>query len=71
MKKIRWFPIVLILLLLMGGCVPKPQNNSPNIPQDPFPPNEAPGVTINPVLSWSCSDPDGDALVYDIYFGTN
>gem|GEM_PF-2122524 len=47
-------------------------NNPPSIPSNPSPPSDL--TTLQPTtvsLSWSCSDPDGDALTYDIYFGTN
>ena len=48
-----------------------PQGNlPPNPPSNPSPANGATRVSINPTLSWSCSDPDGDPLTYDIYFGT-
>jgi hypothetical protein len=43
----------------------------PNQPSDPNPSNGATDVSTNPTLSWTCSDPDEDPLVYDIYFGTN
>lgn len=69
--KIKSFLIILIFLLLISGCAPKPQNNIPNTPSDPFPPDGAEGVGIEVTLSWECSDPDGDPLVYDIYFGTD
>jgi len=45
------------------------QNNPPNQPSNPDPYNGEPGVDINVNLSWSCSDPDGDPLTYNVYFG--
>ncbi len=41
----------------------------PNVPINPFPESGAVDVGINRSLSWYCSDPDRDPLVYDIYFG--
>jgi len=46
-------------------------NEPPNVPRDPNPPDNATNVSVNVTLSWSCNDPDGDSLTYDIYFGTN
>jgi uncharacterized protein (TIGR02145 family) len=46
-------------------------NNPPNAPSSPTPSNGSTGQSISPTLSWSCSDPDGDALTYDVYFGTS
>ena len=46
-------------------------NRPPNQPSSPSPSNGATGVIILTDLSWSCSDPDGDSLTYDVYFGTN
>ena len=43
-------------------------NNPPNPPSNPNPVNGATNVNINSDISWSCSDPDGDDLVYDVYF---
>ncbi|MBO8166587.1 MAG: leucine-rich repeat domain-containing protein, partial [Kosmotoga sp.] len=51
-----------------------PQNSLPQPPEkpsNPNPSNGAQGIGINPTLSWECSDPDGDDLTYDIYFGTS
>lgn len=45
------------------------QNNPPDAPGNPSPANGATGVGINQVLSWTCTDPDGDPLKYDVYFG--
>jgi hypothetical protein len=43
-------------------------NSAPVTPYNPNPPDEATDVDINIVLSWSCDDPDGDSLTYDVYF---
>ena len=43
-------------------------NDPPNLPSNPSPKNGTTGVDIEVVLSWDCSDPDGDDIVYDIYF---
>lgn len=43
-------------------------NAAPNAPSSPTPPNNAQKVSITSNLSWSCSDPDGDSLTYDVYF---
>jgi uncharacterized protein (TIGR02145 family) len=48
-----------------------PVNNPPAAPSNPSPTNGSTGQSILPTLSWSCSDPDGDDLKYDVYFGTN
>lgn len=46
-------------------------NTPPAAPSSPSPSNGATDQSINTQLSWTCSDPDGDNLTYDIYFGTN
>ena len=46
------------------------ENNPPNTPSDPDPSNGETGVDVNADLSWTCSDPDGDDLYYDVYFDT-
>ncbi|MEM2715964.1 MAG: tandem-95 repeat protein, partial [Candidatus Thermoplasmatota archaeon] len=48
-----------------------PVNDAPNKPALLYPSNGATGISINPTLSWQCSDADGDELSYDIYFGTS
>ncbi len=45
------------------------ENLAPNLPSNPDPYNGENEVDVNHDLSWSCSDPDGDPLTYDIYFG--
>jgi len=47
-----------------------PSNNAPLKPSNPAPSSGTTGIGTSITLSWNCSDPDGDALVYDVYFGT-
>ncbi|MCK4549302.1 MAG: hypothetical protein KAU49_04005, partial [Candidatus Krumholzibacteria bacterium] len=44
-------------------------NDPPERPHTPNPADDATGVPLNKTLSWSCSDPNGDPLTYDIWFG--
>jgi len=46
-------------------------NREPNTPSNPSPSNNATNQPLTVTLSWNCSDPDGDALTYDVYFGTS
>ncbi|HHF57994.1 MAG TPA: hypothetical protein ENL41_01050, partial [candidate division WOR-3 bacterium] len=46
-------------------------NRPPLEPYSPTPLNEGTDVLLDTSLSWNCSDPDGDTLTYDIYFGTS
>ncbi|MBV6421311.1 MAG: hypothetical protein DAHOPDDO_02586 [Ignavibacteriaceae bacterium] len=46
-------------------------NNPPNLPSNPNPVNGSIDQPVNSSLSWSCTDPNGDPLTYDVYFGTN
>jgi outer membrane protein assembly factor BamB len=43
-------------------------NNPPVTPSDPEPEDGATNVDINAFLSWSCSDPDGDEVTFNVYF---
>jgi|GEM_PF-1985391 len=47
-----------------------PPNRAPNVPSNPSPIHLSTDQPINTILSWECSDPDGDTLTYDIYFGS-
>lgn len=42
----------------------------PANPSAPIPHDNAINQDLTITLSWTCSDPDGDSLVYDIYFDT-
>ncbi len=48
-----------------------PIGNPPDIPANPSPENNATNVSVFTNLSWECSDPDGDFLTYDVYFGSS
>ena len=43
----------------------------PNVPINPVPFNGVDSISLNPTMSWSCTDIDGDTLVYDIKFSTS
>jgi len=47
-----------------------PINRPPEPPASPDPENGEGNQPIEVDLSWTCTDPDGDPLTYDIYFGT-
>ena len=50
---------------------PVGDNLPPNKPRKPLPANGTNDVSINSDLSWSCSEPDGEPLKFDVYFGTS
>ena len=47
-----------------------PINLPPEPPSSPNPEDGALNQSIEINLSWTCTDPEGDPLTYDIYFGT-
>ena len=47
------------------------ENHPPNIPSDPHPSHLSIDQAMDVILSWSCSDPDNDPRVYDVFFGTS
>ncbi|MBN1338986.1 MAG: hypothetical protein JXA03_06675, partial [Bacteroidales bacterium] len=44
-------------------------NNPPNQPGEPIPFNGAVQISLDTLLSWSCTDPDSDAITYSVYLG--
>jgi len=50
--------------------VTTPINQPPEPPSSPNPEDGAENQSIEVDLSWLCTDPEGDPLTYDIYFGT-
>jgi hypothetical protein len=45
-------------------------NDPPDDPNNPYPADGAKEVDLDVNLTWQCSDPEGDPLTFDIYFGT-
>lgn len=46
-------------------------NRAPNAPVAPYPSHSQEQVSHYPIIQWSnAGDPDGDDLLYDVYFGT-
>lgn len=47
----------------------RPSNFPPAAPSIPSPSDLATSVSNSVALAWQCSDPDGDPIKYDVYFG--
>jgi hypothetical protein len=47
-----------------------PANRSPEVPSSPVPADGATGQSLASQLGWLCTDPDGDSVFYNVYFGT-
>ena len=65
--------IPAIVLLLAGACGDEGmhyENFSPDAPSNPVPASGAVDQALTVQLYWSCADPDGDPLSYQVYFGT-
>ncbi len=71
---------LVLLLLFVNACGdddkknPAAPNNPPTEPVNNVvagsPADGATGVSREPILRWTSSDPDGDQIYYDVYFGT-
>jgi hypothetical protein len=69
---------ILICMLFLISAFSTPinsemfsMNDPPYTPSNPDPTNESIDVDVTAILSWTGGDPDGDPVVYDIYFGTD
>lgn len=45
-------------------------NSNPDVPTTPVPALNATNLSCNPTIRWSATDPEGDALTYDLFLGT-
>ncbi|UCG51583.1 MAG: hypothetical protein JSW58_15575 [Candidatus Latescibacterota bacterium] len=54
---------------VINGDPSCPCGQAPYSPSNPFPPNGAFDVWLSVTLSWDASDPQGDLLNFDVYFG--
>ncbi len=65
--------LIAIVIIFSIGCekdhITRPTNSAPSVPSPIFPMDGSTEQTIDVKLSWSCSDPEGDPLRYDVYFG--
>ena len=43
-------------------------NDPPSTPINPEPDNGSTDIDINTILCWTCEDPNGDPITYDVYF---
>ncbi|MDK2840416.1 MAG: internalin [Thermosipho sp. (in: thermotogales)] len=64
------FFMLFITTLIWSSDNTNINNNPPNVPNNPMPLNGSTKILLSPILSWQSNDPDGDTLIYDIYFGT-
>jgi hypothetical protein len=64
-------PVFLIYLLMScGDRASDSRNQPPAVPLNPSPADGAIDQVLDVQLSWECPDPDGDDLIFDLYFGT-
>ncbi|HEX6941277.1 MAG TPA: FlgD immunoglobulin-like domain containing protein, partial [Gemmatimonadaceae bacterium] len=63
-------PLGLVAEGPLWSFTTEPLNNPPNVPVIVTPADGATGLAVNTKISWQASDPEGDALEYDVYFGT-
>ena len=46
------------------------ENKAPIIQSNPSPSDKATNQQLTLTLGWTCNEPDGDTVTYDVYFGT-
>jgi hypothetical protein len=72
----RFLPALMAVVVLFACSAEDPveivENSPPSKPSDPVPPSDT--LQRQPVsvqLAWTCSDPDGGPMRYEIHFGTS
>ena len=67
--------MLVTFVFVTCGDDPAPTTSNNHAPGEPAisgaPASGATGVSITPTLNWTCTDADGDALVYTVLFGTS
>ena len=58
-----------LLTTVFIGCSFHSINLNPEFPSSPEPPNGAKEISREVTLSWFCTDPENDPIVFDVYFG--
>lgn len=76
--KLKFSFMMFAVVLGLSGCSEKNSlleslftNNPPRLMDFQLPLNNSIGQSTNQTLSWRCNDPEGDGLIYDVYFGTD
>ena len=74
--KSSWYLLSVLLagLLLFSysdGDATGPENQAPSSISNPVQDNNATDASVTPTLTRECTDPDGDQLTCDVYWGTN
>jgi len=71
-KFLSWHVLILLVISsIIVVTIPTvgAVNNPPNTPNTEQPGNQSTNMSINTNISWNCSDPDGNPVTYDVYFG--
>jgi len=66
--------VFVITLLLLSGCGEKAtetEDSTQAVLSDPYPLNDASGISPTTDLMWTCTTNNGELLSYNIYFGTD
>ena len=70
-----FFSASIVIFSLCGcahdsGPLSVEDNQPPLMPYNPLPLNGEKGIWTSPTISWSCSDPDFDAITFDVFLDT-
>ncbi len=69
----RLFAVLFVAIALCTTGCPEvggsKENSPPEIPWGPVPADGALNQELDLTLTWKCDDPDGDLVLFDIYFG--
>ncbi len=72
--KIAILSLFIAILFFLNSCSDdeptQSSNSAPGIPYNPSPENNSWDTFKTVTLSWDCTDPDNDPLVYSVYFDT-